>query len=76
MISIRVPTNTGYQPLAKAWSCSKNIICVKRPLITDGCILIDIDIEDIVPFFGSGTKEENDEDNYIRIFHEAFSEIV
>jgi len=30
----------------------------------------------MVPFFGSGTKEGNDEANLIHIIHEGFSEIV
>jgi len=71
-----VPTKTGYKTLAKAFPCPKNIIWVKRPLVTNGCILININMDAMVSFFGSGTKEGNDKANFIHIIHEGFSEIV
>jgi len=73
---VRVPTKTRYQTLAKAFPCPKNIIWVKPPLDTDGCILIIIDMDAMLQFFGSGTKEGNDEANLTHVILKGFSEIV
>jgi len=42
----------------------------------NGCILIDFDMDVMVPCFGSSMKEGNDEGNFIHIIHKRLSAIV